>query len=100
MRELDGRMVRSGHIGNTFSPGTWVTPHWRAPEEVPMPWVEGSIPHGTHVPGLLCYPSPRPLLVTPESRARRVSQVVRATLASRDSTSRAEWHQAALLALR
>src|SRR6266508_4972332 len=39
-------------------------------------------------------------LVTPESRARRVSQVVRATLASRDSTSRAEWLQAPLLALR
>ena len=38
--------------------------------------------------------------VTPESRARRVWQVVQATLASRDSTSRAESLQVTLLALR
>src|SRR6185295_2699016 len=36
-------------------------------------------------------------LVNPESRARRASQAVRATPASRDSTSRAEWLQVPLL---
>src|SRR5205807_6458408 len=36
-----GPGVRSGDIANTLV-RTWVTPYWRAPEEVSMPWREAS----------------------------------------------------------